>query len=132
MLAAALIARHANRPARAVDDDDGVEAVSLARAAIVFEGLAGPERATHSQYCRRSLNGNRGCFQASSAASGCSLPGLENGAGRRAITPNDPQRQTDQIARTGWCTTQVEPFDDPDSGCEKDAVGLGAFLERTD
>ena len=51
MLAAAQVARHANRPAGTVHDNDGVEAVGLARAAVILEGFACPESAFHDKYC---------------------------------------------------------------------------------
>ena len=57
--------------------------------------------------------------------------GLDNRPRRRAIAANDTQRETNQIAPTRWDTTQVEPFDDPNPGTKKDAVGFGTVFERT-
>jgi hypothetical protein len=51
VLAVAVVAGDPNGPARAVDDNDCVETIGLARAAVIFERLACPEGAIHDQYC---------------------------------------------------------------------------------
>ena len=45
VLTFAVVAGHADRAADAVDDDDRVEAIGLAR--VVFDGFAGAEGASH-------------------------------------------------------------------------------------
>jgi len=50
VLAVAVVAGDANRLAGAVHDNDCVETIGLARAAVIFERLACPE-GVHDQYC---------------------------------------------------------------------------------
>jgi hypothetical protein len=45
-----MVAADANRPAGAVHNDDGMEAIGLAGAAIIFDRLACPERTIHNRY----------------------------------------------------------------------------------
>jgi hypothetical protein len=56
VLAVAVVAGDANRPARAVHDNDCVETIGLARTAVIFERLACPEGAIHDRY-RASVAG---------------------------------------------------------------------------
>ena len=76
MLAATVVAGDANRPARAVHDDDGVEAIGLARSADIFDGIAGPERTIHHSIvvrkwpARENLRG-RSCSVASLESRRC-------------------------------------------------------------
>jgi len=67
VLAVAVVAGHANRPTHAVDDDDRVEAIGLARAAVIFEGLTGPEGAIHDRYCASDSTYTKGLSSADAA-----------------------------------------------------------------
>ena len=51
VLAIAIVTGDANRLTRAVDDDDCVEAIGLARAAVIFNGVTRSEGTIHDRYC---------------------------------------------------------------------------------
>jgi len=83
VLAVAVVAGDANRPTRAVHDDDSVEAIGLARTAIIFDRLACPEGAIHNRYSPATVT--RSETRNIPSSQGKSPRALEQFCGRRAF-----------------------------------------------
>jgi len=83
VLAVAVVAGDANRPTRAVHDDDSVEAIGLARTAIIFDRLACPEGTIHNRYSPATVT--RSATRNIPSSPGKNPRALEQFSGRRAF-----------------------------------------------